>query len=99
VSIAPLRRLLRALTGSSSDFNARAALVRETFWDAVMLVAVGALNVEVEYAFRWLKPAGFDAVGYRTVQVACLLSTVKKYAQHVVGDWPTIRRRRGRHTK
>jgi hypothetical protein len=76
-----------------------ATALRETLWDALMLIAVAALNVDLEYVLRWLNPTGLAAVECRTFQLACLVSTVGTYTEHIVKSWPAARRGRGRHTR
>jgi len=90
---------MRALVGPAPEFDARVAVVRRAFWEAVLLAAVALINVGSDYVHRWLAPTGLSSVEYRTFQLAGLVCSVGAYVEHLVHVWPRVRQRLGRHTK
>jgi len=96
---AVLRRLLHAVVGPDGALAEKGATVREICWDAVWIAPVALSNVALDDLLRLLHPTGFGLVVCWTCQLAFLIGTLGKYALHVVGDWRSIHRDRGRRSR
>jgi hypothetical protein len=94
------RRVCAALLGPRERIVGRAIVIREVFWDAVMLVPFAAINVGLDQLFGWIDPHGFARTACVISQWGCLIGSGITYVRYVMLDRPSFKRRReGAHRR